>query len=203
MKKTIFMLFLLAVPFLSRAQGVPVEGKGSMIGIKSNIPYWATATFNLGAEVYLARHWTLELEAGLNPFSGKNDDGSYGRSLKHLRLHPELRYWFCETFNGHFLGVHTPYLLYNVADIKWLGTEGERHQDGARSWCQLWILLVAISPLELRGHGGRGLSVLEIGQVSLRELRPQARRDQEALLRAYAGGDQSHLPILNRWRTEK
>ena len=93
MKKTIFMLFLLAVPFLSRAQGVPVEGKGSMIGIKSNIPYWATATFNLGAEVYLARHWTLELEAGLNPFSGKNDDGSYGRSLKHLRLHPELRYW--------------------------------------------------------------------------------------------------------------
>ncbi len=43
MKKTIFMLFLLAVPFLSRAQGVPVEGKGSMIGIKSNIPYWATA----------------------------------------------------------------------------------------------------------------------------------------------------------------
>ena len=126
------MLFLLAVPFLSRAQGVPVEGKGSMIGIKSNIPYWATATFNLGAEVYLARHWTLELEAGLNPFSGKNDDGSYGRSLKHLRLHPELRYWFCETFNGHFLGVHTPYLLYNVADIKWLGTEGERHQGWAR-----------------------------------------------------------------------
>ena len=104
MKKTIFMLFLLAVPFLSRAQGVPAEGKGSMIGIKSNISYWATATFNLGAEVYLARHWTLELEAGLNPFSGKNDDGSYGRSLKHLRLHPELRYWFCETFNGHFLG---------------------------------------------------------------------------------------------------
>ena len=79
----------------------------------------------MGAEVYLARHWTLELEAGLNPFSGKNDDGSYGRSLKHLRLHPELRYWFCETFNGHFLGVHTPYLLYNVADIKWLGADWE------------------------------------------------------------------------------
>ena len=31
-------------------------------------------------------------------------------------------------YNTHFLGVHTPYLLYNVADIKWLGTEGERHQ---------------------------------------------------------------------------
>ena len=190
------MLFLLSVPFLSRAQGVPVEGKGSMIGIKSNIPYWATATFNLGAEVYLARHWTLELEAGLNPFSGKNDDGSYGRSLKHLRLHPELRYWFCETFNGHFLGVHTPYLLYNVADIKWLGTEGERHQGwgaGAGiSYGYSWLL---------SRHWN--LEATEGGQVSLRKLRPQARRDQEALLRAYAGGDQSHLPILNRWRTEK
>ena len=90
MKKTIFMLFLLTIPFLLRAQGLSIEGKGSAIGIKSNIPYWATATFNLGAEVYLARHWTLELEAGLNPFSGKNDDGSYGRSLKHLRLHAAL-----------------------------------------------------------------------------------------------------------------
>ena len=153
------MLFLLAVPFLSRAQGVPAEGKGSMIGIKSNIPYWATATFNLGAEVYLARHWTLELEAGLNPFSGKNDDGSYGRSLS-----PGM---------------------------------------GRGSRYQLWILVAAVSPLELGGHGGRGLSVLEVGQVSLCELRSQARRDQEALLRAYAGGDQSDLPILNRWRTEK
>lgn len=38
------MLFLLAVPFLSRAQGVPVEGKGSMIGIKSNIPYLVKRT---------------------------------------------------------------------------------------------------------------------------------------------------------------
>ena len=48
MKKTIFMLFLLTIPFLLRAQGLSIEGKGSAIGIKSNIPYWATATFNLG-----------------------------------------------------------------------------------------------------------------------------------------------------------
>ena len=84
-----------------------------------------------------------------------------------------------------------------------VGTEGERHQDGGAG---------AVSVMDTRGcclaigtwsYGGRGLSVLEVGQVSLRELRPQARRDQEALLRAYAGGDQSHLPILNRWRTEK
>lgn len=64
----------------------------------------------------------------LNPFDGKKDDGSYGRSLKHLRLHPELRYWFCESFHKHFLGLHIPYLLYNVSDVKLLGVENERSQ---------------------------------------------------------------------------
>ena len=71
---------------------------------------------------------SLEAEVGLNPFDGKNDDGIYGKSLKHLRVHPELRYWFCETFHKHFIGLHVPYLLYNVSDIKILGTENERHQ---------------------------------------------------------------------------
>ena len=175
------MLFLLAVPFLSRAQGVPAEGKGSMIGIKSNIPYWATATFNLGAEVYLARHWTLELEAGLNPFSGKNDDGSYGRSLKHLRLHPELRYWFCETFNGHFLGVHTPYLLYNVADIKWLGTEASVTRDGAREPVSVMDTRAAVSPLELGATVGVGYLYLKSEQVSLCELRSQAKKGSRSI----------------------
>lgn len=88
-----------------------IEDKGAVVGVKTNIPYWGTATFNAGVEVRLAKKWTLELEAGLNPFDGKKDDGSYGRSLKHLRLHPELRYWFCESFHKHFLGLHIPYLL--------------------------------------------------------------------------------------------
>lgn len=105
-----------------------IEDKGAVVGVKTNIPYWGTATFNAGVEVRLAKKWTLELEAGLNPFDGKKDDGSYGRSLKHLRLHPELRYWFCESFHKHFLGLHIPYLLYNVSDVKLLGVENERSQ---------------------------------------------------------------------------
>lgn len=64
----------------------------------------------------------------VEPFRWKKDDGSYGRSLKHLRLHPELRYWFCESFHKHFLGLHIPYLLYNVSDVKLLGVENERSQ---------------------------------------------------------------------------
>lgn len=127
--RSLFVLILLCLSsvYLFAQQDLGKE-KGSVIGIKTNFPYWGTATFNAGIEVRLARKWSLEAEVGLNPFDGKNDGGSYGKSLKHLRVHPELRYWFCETFHKHFIGLHVPYLLYNVSDIKILGTENERHQ---------------------------------------------------------------------------
>lgn len=128
----------------AHAQTSLPESKGSTWGIKTNIPYWGTATPNIGAEVRLARKWSLELEAGVNPFDGKKDDGSYGKQLKHLRLHPEARYWFCEAFHKHFVGLHVPYLLYNVSDIKILGTENERHQGwgigAGLSYGYSWLL---------------------------------------------------------------
>ena len=113
-------------------------------GLKTNAVYWATTTPNIGAEVRLAPKWTLEAEVGLNPFTGKNDDGSYGKSLKHFRLHPEVRYWFCEAFYKHFLGLHIPYLIYNISDVKLLGTENERHQGWGTgvgiSYGYQWVL---------------------------------------------------------------
>ena len=129
MRKFIFMMFLFVIPLSFQAQEKLSELKGSKVGLKTNIPYWVTATFNLGMEFRLARHWSLDLEAGVNPFDGKNDDGSYDKSLRHLRIHPELRYWFCETFNGHFLGLHVPYLLYNIADIKFMRCVYEKNEN--------------------------------------------------------------------------
>lgn len=129
-RKLIIMILLSAVPLLFHAQENRLaEQKGSPVGIKTNLPYWGTmGTFNAGAEFRLAHHWSLDLEAGLNPFDGKNGDGSYGKSLKHLRVHPELRYWFCETSYKHFIGLHVPYLLYNVSDIQMFGLEDKRRQ---------------------------------------------------------------------------
>lgn len=84
MKKLIVMMFLLVVPLTFYAQDRLTGQKGSVVGIKTNIPYWgAMATFNAGAEFRLARHWSLDIETGLNPFDGKKEDGSYGKSLKH------------------------------------------------------------------------------------------------------------------------
>lgn len=143
-KRLLFGSLFCAISFLATAQIDLQQEKGAVVGLKTNALYWATATPNLGLEFRLARHWSLDVEAGLNPFTGKKDDGSFGKSIKHFRVHPELRYWFCETFHGHFLGLHVPYLIYNVSDIKWLGTENERHQGwgtGAGiSYGYSWVL---------------------------------------------------------------
>lgn len=104
------------------------QARGPWLALKTNALYWATTTPNLGAELRLARHFTLECEVGLNPFKHQHADGSYGRSFRHLRVHPELRYWFCEAFYKHFVGLHVPYVNYNISDIKLLSTDGKRKQ---------------------------------------------------------------------------
>ena len=128
MKKLIFVISLFLLSSLGHAQDGWGGQKGSVFGLKTNLPYWGTATFNLGGEFKLATRWTVEAEIGVNPFSGKHDDGSYGRSLKHLRVHPEVRYWFCEAFHKSFVGLHVPFLAYNFSDVKILDLEDERRQ---------------------------------------------------------------------------
>ena len=140
----ISLVILCSLSSVAFSQNDLQKDRGAVLGVKTNALYWATVTPNIGLELRLARHWSLNVEAGLNPFSGKNDDGSYGKSIKHFRLHPEARYWFCETFYGHFLGLHIPYFIYNISDIKLLGTEGERHQGWAVgagiSYGYSWVL---------------------------------------------------------------
>lgn len=85
-------------------------------GCKTNLLYWGVAlpmTPNIGAEVRLTHHFSVACEVGLNPFKHQNKDGSYGRSFRHLRVLPEVRYWFCESFYRHFVGLHVPFVCYN------------------------------------------------------------------------------------------
>ena len=81
MKKLLFAIFtLIASTGFAYAQSSSLSSdKGAVWALKTNAVYWATTTPNIGAEVRLAPKWTLEAEVGLNPFTGKNDDGSYGR----------------------------------------------------------------------------------------------------------------------------
>lgn len=72
------------------------------IGAKTNFAYWATAgSPNLALEFSLGKKFTLEMGGGFNLWTFSDN-----KKAKHWLVQPELRYWFCESFNGHFLGLH-------------------------------------------------------------------------------------------------
>ncbi|NLX80687.1 MAG: DUF3575 domain-containing protein [Proteiniphilum sp.] len=83
------------------------------VGLKTNFAHWATmATPNLGIEMALNRKYTIEVGAGYNPFTFNNN-----KKFKHWIVQPELRYWTCESFNGHFFGIHALGAEFNVGGL--------------------------------------------------------------------------------------
>lgn len=105
MKRKILIVFCL---FLAMAFSADAQ----KFAVKTNLLYDATATVNLGAEIGLAPRWTIDLSGNLNAWT--IDDHKW----KHILLQPEARYWFCDRFQGHFLGVHALGGKYNVGYIK-------------------------------------------------------------------------------------
>lgn len=103
MKRNLYIIFLLVSVSLSAQKAV----------LKTNLLYDATATFNLGAEFGLSPKWTLDLSANYNPFSFSDN-----KKWKHWMAQPEARYWFCERFNGHFVGAHLLGGQFNVGNVK-------------------------------------------------------------------------------------
>ena len=76
----------------------------------------ALKIINLGAEVGLSKKLTLDLYANYNPWIYKDQ-----KMMKMLAFQPELRYWFCDKFNGHFVGAHLHGGVYQAAaiDMPW------------------------------------------------------------------------------------
>lgn len=100
--KAVIMLALMLLPLSAGAQRV---------GIKTNLLYDATATVNLGVEVGIAPKWTFDLSGNLNAWDIK------GHKWKHWMAQPEFRYWFCERFQGNFIGIHAIGGQYNWGNI--------------------------------------------------------------------------------------
>lgn len=71
------------------------------VALKTNGLYWLTTTPNLGFELALNNKWTLDLSAVYNPWTFKDD-----KKMRFWLAQPEARYWFCEKFEGHFVGLH-------------------------------------------------------------------------------------------------
>lgn len=77
-----------------------VSANAQKVGVKTNLLYDATATLNGGIEVGLAPKWSLDISGNFRPWVIKDE------YWKHWLVQPEARYWFCDRFAGHFLGVH-------------------------------------------------------------------------------------------------
>lgn len=98
------------------------------VAVKTNLLYDITATMNLGAEVRMSPQWTLDVSANWNPWTFSDN-----KKWKQLSIQPEARYWFCEAFNGHFLGAHLLGGIYNMGnwdtDFTFLGTDFGKLED--------------------------------------------------------------------------
>lgn len=82
------------------------------VAIKTNLLSDVAADVNLGIEAGLAPKWTLDITGDYNGWDVK------GHKWKHWYVQPEARYWFCDTFEGHFIGIHAIGGQYNFGNLK-------------------------------------------------------------------------------------
>ncbi len=115
--RKIFTLLTLIYSLAISAQGVL---------IKTNLPYAATLTPNLGVEFGLSKSLSFNIEGSYNPF-----EWSENKYHKHFLVIPELRYWTCYKFNKSFFGLHGLYGKYNLDDSKFLDSRFEGDIIGA------------------------------------------------------------------------
>ena len=130
--------------FLILLTGNIISAKAQNIAVKNNILYDASTTPNFGIELRLSNKWTAGINAALNPWTFSDN-----RKLKHLLISPQARYWLCESFQGHFLGVNTAYVHYNVSNINfpfglYKSVKDQRRQGdliaAGASWGHTWLV---------------------------------------------------------------
>ena len=124
MKKQILLLNIMLLSMMSvmgqekhKVPDMPV------LAVKTNALYWATVTPNLGVEFALSRKLTMDISGNYNPWNWSGN-----KKFKHWLVQPELRYWLCDRFNGHFFGVHAFYAQFNMCGIEMFGWKHKRYQ---------------------------------------------------------------------------
>lgn len=110
------------------ALSVPTLTSAQEAGLKTNLIGDALLNPNLALEIGLAPRWTLDVSGQMNLWTVGN-----GHKWRHWVVQPEARYWFCQSFAGHFLGFHALGGQYNVGNLdmnfKFLGTDFSKLKD--------------------------------------------------------------------------
>lgn len=108
-RKPICSFILLLFTFLVLSTG---RADAQKVAVKTNLLYAATTSPNLALEFSLGKKLTLDLATGGSLWEYKDN-----AKFKHWLVQPELRYWICEPFNGHFVGLHALVSEFNVGGI--------------------------------------------------------------------------------------
>lgn len=98
------------------------------VALKTNLLYDALLSPTLGVEVGLAPKWSLDVSGTINDWAVNE------KRWKQLMFQPEARYWFCQRFSGHFLGMHAIGGRYNFGHLNiggnnFLGTNLKQLED--------------------------------------------------------------------------
>lgn len=94
----------------------PMSAKLPRIALKTNLLYGGVALApNLAVEIGTGSRNSLEIFGGVN---WKKHNSKNTKQLQHFIIRPEYRWWMCERYNGHFIGVHAFYAHYQISGRK-------------------------------------------------------------------------------------
>lgn len=78
--------------------------------LKTNLLWDAALCANLGFEIELWPHWSLDVPVWYSPY-----DITRRWRIRLLATQPEVRYWLRDAGAGHYFGVHTSVIGFNVS----------------------------------------------------------------------------------------
>lgn len=87
------------------------EVKAQNVALKSNLLADISASPNLALEFKTAKKFSFEITGELNAWDVNR------HKWKHWLVEPEMRYWPCQTFAGHFFAIHALAGQYNFGNI--------------------------------------------------------------------------------------
>ena len=107
--KKLIIALLASMAILSSA-------RAQSFAVKTNLLSDVMTTANLGVEFGIAPRWTVDFSGSYNPWTLRD-----GRLFRQAMVQPELRYWFCDRFSGHFVAGHALGGIYNMAKLPYGG----------------------------------------------------------------------------------
>lgn len=105
-----------------------LPGNAQKVAVKTNLLSDGFLNPNAAVEFAVAPKWTVDLSGEFNLWKL-----SHERQWRHWVFQPEVRYWFCDRFSGHFLGAHLLGGQYNIGGFdlgfSMLGTDFRKLKD--------------------------------------------------------------------------